>query len=221
MNLKSQLDNYFFNNNNLEYYYRGFRVYYDVKLLDNNIIKFTETTDFTIVSNKKGKIELKFWVDSIEEDNNEIKTQIDKDLTVIDGKSLNDLIKENGEEPYEIPDKSKFDNKTSKYKKDIIIPLNGKNEYQVEKVITMTQKYDIDRSISFSSSKIIDDIFINVTCCDKVKVFFHELYKNEFRPDNINIEGLALKNKKIIMPGEVFILFVDKIEQEIDEIHKN
>lgn len=210
MNLRKQLFNYFFENDSLQYYYKSFRVHYDIKIKENDIIEFTETTDFTIVSNKKEKIELNFWVTSIEEDDNEVKTEIDLDRTKIDNQTLDCLIKENKCNGHKIPDDSEYDEKTGNYIKEVIIPLEGKNEYQIEKVIKMTQKYNIDRAISFYTSKIIDDIFIQITHSTNLTVFFHPLNENKFNEDNIQIKGIAMKNKEIIMPGDTFILFIDK-----------
>ena len=72
----------------------------------------------------------------------------------------------------------------------------------------MTQSYKTDRVSSFESSKIIDDIYIEINCSGNLKYFFEPINNNVFSKDKLRENGY--KNKDIIMPGELFMIFLDK-----------
>ncbi|MFK8058631.1 MAG: hypothetical protein AB8B78_00910 [Polaribacter sp.] len=199
MDLKQYLENYFFKNSSLEYYYKGFRINYNIRLdEENNLIEIIQKTDFTVVTNSKKKIELKFWFSGHKSSTSDPK--IDKKGTIIDNYTLEELEKSEKNFKEEIDGNSKI----------MIITLEGKKEYQIEQVINMSQDYNVDRVRSFNSSKIIDDVFIEVNCCDKLNFFFESLNQNTFKPDSLCESGNGFKNKNIIMPGEIFIIFIDK-----------
>jgi len=63
---------------------------------------------------------------------------------------------------------------------------------------------------SFSSSKIIDDIYINLVTCEKLNIFFSPVDKNVFVKDNIEFTGTNFANRDVLMPGEKFKVFIFK-----------
>nr|BFF38946.1 hypothetical protein BACY1_07510 [Tenacibaculum mesophilum] len=195
MNLKQQIFNYYFEDDVLEFYYKNFRVTYDLYLTSCNKIKIIETADFTLVSNDTNEKKFSFWV----EDKN---SKIDKNKTIIDSKSLNQI---KDEEDTEVLNIDENDDEIK-----MTITLKGKNEYQIEKVIEMNQDYDEDRTMAFSTSKIIDDLFVKVRVHNNLKAYFHSTLDVEFDDDNLNNCSISKKNRKIILPGEVFVIFIDK-----------
>jgi len=200
MNLKEYIiNNIFFSKEILDYYYKSFRIQYNFSLdEDENAIKILQKTDFTLVTNNVNEIKFTFW--STNNSSNPQEPTIDVNGTIIDGITLK-ILKENNDIYSEI---SENDNKK------MTITLSGKKEYHIELVMNMVQEYNIDRSRSFMSSKIIDDIFIEVHCCDKLDFFFEPLNDNVFNKD-LFLDNGGFKNKDIIMPGELFIIFIDKV----------
>jgi len=197
MNLKKHLENYFFEEHNLDYFYRGLRVRYDICMNEKEHLSIVQMTDFTVVTNSKDKIELKFWVSNNEHNPSEPTVNMDK--TLIDGVSLTELKANN---------QYSFNSVKEGDRKKLVFNLAGKKEYQVEQVIDMTQSYKTDRVSSFESSKIIDDIYIEINCSGNLKYFFEPINNNVFSKDKLRENGY--KNKDIIMPGELFMIFLDK-----------
>ena len=96
------------------------------------------------------------------------------------------------------------------FKKIFKHQLVGKKEYHIDRCIEMKQKLHEDRMYSFSSSKIIDDIYINLVTCDKLNIFFSPVDKNVFVKDNIDFAGTNFANRDVLMPGEKFKVFIFK-----------
>lgn len=198
--LRSKIENDLFEENNLSYYYKNLRLQVKFKLLENDIIEITETSSSTLISNTENEIDIEFFVTSHESDSENIYTKIIPAKTKINGIAFEeeDFIDSN---PIK---EGVFFKKIFKHQ------LKGSKEYHIERCIEMKQKLQDDRIYSFSSSKIIDDIYINLVTCEKLNIFFSSVDKNVFNKDNIEIDGINFANRDVLMSGEKFKVFIFK-----------
>jgi len=204
--LKDNLENELFFENNLTCYYRNFRTQINLELLENNIVKITEISSFSIVSNSRKSFEIDFWISSNKKDQKEIYTKIVPEKCKINGVLFDDKLKEvesDVEEPNQAIKTYRFE-------------LNGNKEYHIERSVEMTQKISEDRVFSFSSSRIIDDMSIHIQYCDRLDVFFSSVGKNYFKEDNQILTGKSYINRDVLLPGEKFKIFIFK-KQRIKE----
>ena len=198
--LREKIENDLFEENNLSYYYKNLRIQVKFELLENDIVKITETSTSTIISNTESEIDIEFFVTSHENDGENVYSKIIPSKTKINGEALDeDFFKDTN------PIKE-----GEYYKKIFKHQLKGKKEYHIDRCIEMKQKLQDDRIYSFSSSKIIDDIYLNLTTCDKLNLFFSPVDKNVFFKDNIEFDGTNFANRDVLMPGEKFKVFIFK-----------
>lgn len=198
--LNKNLENELFEENNLSAYYKNLRLQVKFELLENDIIKITEVSNCTVVTNSDNRTEIKFFLRSNSQDEKNIFTKIEPTQTKIDGVAF---------------DLEKFENIQAVRDGDSFVKtynhtLQGKTEYNIERYIVMQQKLSVDRIYSFSSSKIIDGMHINLQYCSKLQVEFSSVGKNNFTDDNIKLDGICLTNRDVLMPGEKFKVFVFK-----------
>lgn len=198
--LRDKIENDLFAENNLSYYYKNLRLQVKFELLEDDIVKVTETSSSTLISNTDSEIDIEFFVTSHESDSEHIYTKIIPSKTKINGEVFEDDFF-NDSNPI----------KEGEYFKKIFKhQLHGKKEYHIDRCIEMKQKLHDDRMYSFSSSKIIDDIYINLVTCDKLNIFFSAVDKNTFVQDNIEFTGTNFANRDVLMPGEKFKVFIFK-----------
>ena len=198
--LREKIENDLFAENNLSYYYKNLRLQIKFELLENDIVKITETSTSTLISNTDDEIDIEFFVTSHENDSDNIYTKIIPSKTKINGEAFDEDFF-NDSNPI----------KEGEYFKKIFKhQLVGKKEYHIDRCIEMKQKLHEDRMYSFSSSKIIDDIYINLVTCDKLNIFFSPVDKNVFVKDNIDFAGTNFANRDVLMPGEKFKVFIFK-----------
>lgn len=198
--LHKNIENELFVENNLNSYFKNLRILVKFELLEDDILKITEISSCTIVTNTTDAIDVEFFVTSHQNDTEKYFTNIDPLKTKING----------------IP----FDEDTFKdiipivegeyFKKIFKYQLKDDTEYHIERYIVMQQDINLDRIYSFSSSKIIDDISIQLQYCEKLNVTFSSVGKNVFKTDNIPFDGQTYVNRDILMPGEKFKVFVFK-----------
>jgi hypothetical protein len=198
--LKDKIENELFVDNNLSCYYKNLRIQVKFTLLDNDIVHIIETSSSTIVATTDEPIDMEFFVTSHENDGDNVFTKIIPEKT-----KINDIAFE--EDAFKDVNPIK---EGEFYKKIFKHQLKGSKEYHIERCIEMKQKLHDDRIYSFSSSKIIDDIYINLVHCEKLNLFFSNVDKNEFKKDNINNGGINFANRDILMPGEKFKVFIFK-----------
>lgn len=198
--LKNNLENELFFENNLTCYYKNFRTQINLELLDNNVVKITEISSFSIVSNSVETFSIDFWISSNSVDEGDIYTKIVPEKCRINGMLFEDKLKE-------VDPAEKVPAKTIK---SYQFELNGNTEYHIERSVEMTQNITDDRVFSFSSSRIIDDMSIHIQYCDKLDVFFSSVGKNYFQPDNQILNGKSYINRDVLLPGEKFKIFIFK-----------
>lgn len=205
--IREKMENDLFHENSLSYYYKNFRTQINYELLEDNIVKITEISSFTIISNSSDPIVMDFWI-STDDINNanegKIYTKYIAEKCRMDGISLD--IKEvdtnivNGIKLY----------------KTFNAELKGKKEYEIERSIEMTQNIDVDRVFSFSSDRIIDNFTLKINPCKKLNIFFSPVGKNKFNLDNQIHEGQSYVSREILLPGEKFQTFIYKKKSNKD-----
>lgn len=196
--LHENLVNELFEENNLSYYYKNMRTQANIELVAENIVQIVEIASYTVITNSKSPIEMRFFLSSGSSDTAHVFTRIDPTRTSIDGVPF---------------DANTFDNipavyKGEEYVKTYTHKLEGKTEYHIERYIVMQQDLGKDRIYSFSSTKIIDDIYVHLQPCKKLGIEFSGIGKNRFSKDNMKLEGQAHVNRDLLMPGEMFKVFI-------------
>lgn len=210
--LKSKMNNELYHENNLTYYYKNFRTQLNYELLDDNIVKITEISNFTVVANDIEPREMNFWISTNDVERSEegseegesfetdkiLYTRYVPDRCTIDGMKL-DI-------------KSLNENKNEKYKyvKLFTAELKGKKRYEIERSVEMTQNLETDRVFSFSSARIIDNLSVKINHCEKLNIFFSPVGDNIFKLDNQITEGQSYLSREILLSGEKFKTFIYK-----------
>lgn len=199
--IQEKIENELFTQKILSYYYKNFRIQVNFSL-EGDIIKIVEISSFTVISNTTEKIEINFGATSPVDESEGIYTKLIPEGCKCDGRVL-DLKTENGK------DKTGKENpRDTLFKAE----LHGQKKYIIERQIEMTQDIKEDRVFSFSSSRLIEDISINLKYEPKLNLFFSPVGKNEFYLDN-HIRGELSKsylNRDILLPGEKFKVFIYK-----------
>lgn len=199
--IREKMENDLFHENSLSYYYKNFRTQINYELIEENLVKITEISNFTIVSNSEESIIMDFWIstdDILNAQGGGIYTKYIADMCKMDGIKLD--IKEVG---------SKITNNV-KLHKTFNAELKGKKEYEIERSVEMTQNLEVDRVFSFSSDRIIDNFTIKLSPCEKLNIFFSPVGKNKFNLDNQKHEGQSYVSRDILLPGEKFQTFIYK-----------
>lgn len=191
-----KLENDFFNDKMLTYYYNNFRIQINLDLLENDIVKITEVSNFEVKSRTNESVYIDFKISSSNKDNDSIYTKLIKEDCKLNNNEmvLSEITTIN-------------DNKNIKTFNAV---LQGNTSYIVERKVEMTQDLNDDRVFSFSSSIIIDNMTVDIKLCDKLNMFFSVVGKNKFSNDN----HLGDKNTRIcrdvMLPGEKFKIFIYK-----------
>jgi hypothetical protein len=191
-----KLENDFFNDKMLTYYYNNFRIQINLELIDDNIIKITEVSNFEVKPKTTDPVYIDFKISSIAKDDETIYTKLIEEDCKLDGKKmiLSELTTTN-------------DNKNIKTFKT---ELSGNTSYILERKVEMTQDLNNDRVFSFSSSIIIDNMTVNIKPCDKLNAFFSVVGKNKFNSDNHLGDLNNRICRDVLLPGEKFKIFIYK-----------
>ena len=90
--------------------------------------------------------------------------------------------------------------------------LEGKKKYIIERQIEMTQNIKEDRVFSFTSSRIIEGMSINLKYQNNLNIFFSPVGKNTFNVDNQlrSEHSQSYINRDLLLPGEKFKVFIYK-----------
>ena len=191
-----KLENDFFNDKMLSYYYHNFRIQINLELLDNDIVKITEVSNFEVKTQTVDSIYLEFKISSDANDGEEIYTELVKEDCKV---NYNEMILS---ETTTIKDNIN----TKEFKAELKDSLN----YIVERKVEMTQNLSNDRVFSFSSSIIIDNMFVDIKLCDKLSMLFSPVNKNRFEHDNHLGENNTKISRDVLLPGEKFKIFIYK-----------
>jgi hypothetical protein len=192
--LENKIENLLFKKNNISYYYKNFQVNYHFELIDDKYVKILEKTSFTIMRPNKNE----FTFDFKSSYNNEDKA------CEVKAKFFSKNVKEINFEEIEIStvkDKTLTTLTCSKI-------LSGHLEYHIESDIEMYQNIEIDRTFTFSSGRIIDDLTIFIEKSNKINVTFVPLNNNKFHHNGIhNTDKISYINRDVLLSGEKFIIF--------------
>jgi len=191
-----KLENDFFNDKMLTYYYNNFRIQINLELINENIVKITEVSNFEVKAKTTEPIYIDFKISSLAKDDETIYTKLIEDDCKLDGKKmiLSELTTTN-------------DNKNIK---TFNTELSGNTSYILERKVEMTQNLLDDRVFSFSSSIIIDNMTVNIKPCDKLNIFFSVVGKNKFSSDNHLGDNNNRICRDVLLPGEKFKIFIYK-----------
>ncbi len=192
--ISNKLQNDFFNDKMLTYYYNNFRIELNLKLTEDNIVEITEVSNFKIIANSKNPISLEFKLSSESPDDDRIFTKLIRKDCKVDNKII------------DFTETSIINNRNKVFSTE----LKNKLEYIIERKILLTQDLNHDRVFSFSSSIIIDNMDITINTCDKLTYFFSACSKNVFIKDNHLNRPDSLITREVILPGEKFKLFIYK-----------
>lgn len=199
--IREKIENDLFHENNLSYYYKNFRTQINYELITDNIVKITEISNFTIVSNSVDSIIMDFWISTDDVESSEerkIYTKYIPEKCKMDGVQL-EIIEVNNNQSNSI-----------KLFKTYNAELKGKREYEIERSIEMTQNLENDRVFSFTSNRIIDGFTIKLNPCEKLNIFFSSVGKNKFILDNQIHDGQSYISRGVLLPGEKFQTFIYK-----------
>lgn len=191
-----KLENDFFNDKMLTYYYNNFRIQINLELLDNDVVKITEVSNFEVKTKAVDPIHIDFRISSLVKDDEIIYTKLIEEDCKLDGKKmdLSELTSIN----------------ESKNIKTYSVQLFGNTSYILERKVEMTQNLNDDRVFSFSSSIIIDNMTVNIKLCDKLNIFFSVVGKNKFSNDNHLGDNNTRICRDVLLPGEKFKVFIYK-----------
>ncbi len=205
------LENELFKDNNLVCYYNNFRILIEIELLENNIVKIVEKNFFYVKPTSNEKVPLTFSISSIPDNSKlETYTKLDIENTKIDNISIKKLKEKDNDCLKEITDNTPDNNNTN-----YTLNLEGKDVYYIERVIEMRQDLNIDRLSSFSSSKIIEHLNIEIKTCDKTDIFFSGAEKNTFKKDSFqNNKNHYIKDSPSL-PGDIYNIFIFKKDERI------
>lgn len=192
--INNKLQNDFFDDKMLQYYYDNFRIQINIELVKDNIIKITEVSNFKLVSNSLENIDLEFKISSLYQDDGDIYTNLIKESCTVNELAMN------------FTETSLIENKA----KIFSTKLSGHNNYVIERKVEMTQNLENDRVFTFSSSIIIDNILIDIKVCDELDYFFAPSGKNKYPLDSHNNDNTTYLSRELQMPGERFKVFIFK-----------
>jgi len=198
--LEYNIENELFIKANTNFYYKHFYVNYNIELdtENKNFVNITYKTIYTIIRNSTEKFNWSFSAKLNKEDFengfSDIKVSIEDETENI------------------IFEKDKLEKEERE--ESVLIKINhileGKTEYHIEKIYTFRQNLDIDRVLAFGSSRIIDDLIINVKYCENLNIFFSRSNKNVYKTLDIKQNEFSYENRKLLLPGDKFKLFIIK-----------
>lgn len=199
--IQKKIENDLFLEQSLSYYYKNFRLQINFSIEDN-IVKITEISSFTVISHTTEKIEINFGTTSPVVDEGEIYTRFIPEGCKCDGMPL----------MLSTGDGQNIGN--NNIVSDVIFkaPLEGSKKYIIERQVEMTQNINDDRVFTFSSSRIIEDLSLNLKYDDKLNLFFSPVGKNVFHKDNQlrSLESQSYISRDLLLPGEKFKIFIFK-----------
>lgn len=205
--IKPLLQTELLDDDNLSCYYENFKVRIDIKLSDDtDIIEIKETSQLQVIpTNQIEVVPLKFTTTRIKDGDPKTFNKLNVSETIIDGNSLESLIKNNKDIYTEKPIVNN-DEEMIEY----TINLKGKDKYSLNRVANMKQHLKIDRLSSSSTSKIINNFRIEIYTCDKTDVFFSAPEVNKLQLDTLNPNKNCYFTNDPLLPGDLYNIFIFK-----------
>jgi hypothetical protein len=198
--IESKIENDLYLERSLSYYYKNFRIQLNFTL-EGDVIKIVEISSFTVIANSDEKIEIAFGTTSFTKDSELLYSKFIQEGCTKDGLPL--TLQSVNEDELGLE---------SDYCIRFKAELSGKKKYIIERQVELTQDINVDRVFTFSSSRIIEDIAINLKHDSNLKLFFSPSGKNIFNPDN-HIRGEksdSYISRDLLLPGEKFKVFIYK-----------
>lgn len=199
--IKKKIENDLYVEKSLDYYYKNFRMQINLSL-EGDIVKVVEISSFTIISHSEDSIEVNFGTTSPVDDSDGIYAKLIDENCKCDGEKLI-LTTEKHKN-----DKGEDDPKNTHF----TAILKGSKKYIIERQIEMTQDLKDDRVYSFASTRIIEDLSINIKLDKSLSIFFSPVGKNIFHLDNhiTSPNSIGYINRDLLLPGEKFKAFIYK-----------
>ncbi len=196
--LKEIVSNNFFSKNSISYYYKNFQIHYNFQLLENNIVKISESASYTVVRPNTDEFNWDYSL-AIHEDAPDPKPEPKITVKQLEGTDYKT-------EEEETKTENAGYNIIRKVRK---LKLSGHKEYYFDRSISFGQDLNKDRVFSFASDRIIDDLSFSINHCNKLKIIMEPVNGNKFYTNNPrNDREMAFINRGICMPGEKFKLFI-------------
>lgn len=199
--IQKKIENEFYVEKSLDYYYKNFRMQINLSL-EGDIVKVVEISSFTIIAHSEDEIIVNFGTTSPVPDSDGIYAKLNEDNCKYDGKKLELITHKHKNE----------NNEDDPLNVHFTAKLKGQKRYVIERQIEMTQDLKDDRTYSFASSRIIEDLAINIKLDEKLDIFFSPVGKNNFPLDN-QVRGansIGYISRDLLLPGEKFKVFIFK-----------
>lgn len=203
--LKGNLKNELFRQNNISFYYKNFKVkYFITRVDDTDRIKIEQHTVYTLVRPNEKLFD---WNFSVAVD---IANCEDKKYPKVEVELVNDSVnKFNPEEDIKSFEEEGF------FIKKVELQLRGKTEYLIKRKVTMYQDLQKDREFSFGSDRIIADLDVSICHSNNLNVVFSESWKVKFIKEELREKGVSsYLFRGLMLPGEKFKLFFLKIDEQ-------
>ncbi|UNY99762.1 hypothetical protein MQE36_05305 [Zhouia spongiae] len=200
--LKSKIRNDLFTKNNISYYYKNFQVNYKIKLLEDKYLEINERTSYTIIRPNRDEFEFDFSTSfNIEDENNGVDVKF--------------YIKNGEQRDFEEIECVEETIKKIK-KKTFSKMLSGHKEYHMESDVVLKQNIDEDRHFAFGSARLMDDLTVFIEHDKNINVIFKPLNNNKLYHNGTHHDDKhSYINRDVLLPGEKFIMFFYRKNQEI------
>ncbi|PKA97364.1 hypothetical protein B0O79_1019 [Flavobacteriaceae bacterium MAR_2009_75] len=199
--LKKNINNTFFVNNNISYYYKHTKKKYDIKVVSGYKIHIMETTILSIVRPSTDEFEWDFKTSILEgHSENEKYPEI-----CIESLSECGMIFD--------PEKNiEVEVKNENLIKECKLKLSGHKVYNIKRVLKFTQDIDKDREWVIGSDRIMDHLDVHVKYSEDLNVIFSKSNKAKFIKEELQEPNqISYISQELMLPGEKFKLFFLKV----------
>ncbi len=205
--MEGNLENTFFNLDNIQHYYKNYNVKLKVNNIEDTHLEFIEISTYKIIrpNKERFKLDFKYFIPSTL---NDTKSAINVNEIKVDGKD------------YPLTDNGDDFSTTDIIDYEYVLELENKTEYTINQKITLTYPINLDREFTFKSSRIIEDLTVELIvdkslCYIFVPISEQSMSENkEGNQHSITFRGLLQpnsgfktfffhKNKNITMGGGI------------------
>jgi hypothetical protein len=193
--VSDKLINTFFQANNLTHYYKNYHIKYKIGFDESGIITIEEHAVFTIVRGKKNKFSFVFnYIVAPSRLDETVKVNMLK----IDGKEVN-------------PDDLCNREITSEHLSyNYSVPLENKDEYVLERRMTMLQTINEDNEFYFLNERIMEDLSVDVIITDNLGLHFVSMGIEDFNFQK-NAKDFNFYHRGLLLPEKGFrFIFFEK-----------
>lgn len=194
--LKGKLRAVYLNKMINSYYYKNYRIIYEINHVRDSLVKIITSASFTVVRHDISPFVLEFGV-------NMMNTEVVKSECRIKYKS--------NSQPEIFGDDTDIEGEVidNVFQKRVSIKMEGKKEYHMEKTTTVVTDLNVDREHSFTSDRIVDDLSFRVIHSENLGIFISRVGQNKFYQDNTIADSeIGLISRDVLLPGEKFKIFI-------------